>query len=141
MAVRRASHVHAGKPVSSAPDDPVSNNKPGASGPIIATLSGKVIPKAVEDPGQPVQQPATWVDLGAESTLTPAQQEEVQAAAEALQEQLAASGLDPSSLEYRNLWEKSVADSDRIFRQRYGGQAWMAHHIQAFHLSQAAAAP
>lgn len=111
------------------------------TGAVAAVPSVAVLPKAPVDASQPARQPAVWVDLGPDAGLTELQQEEVQAAAVALQQQLEASGLDSGSPEYRALWEKSVADSDRIFRQRYGGQAWMAHHIQAFHLGHTATSP
>lgn len=83
----------------------------------------------------PVPQPASWADLGGASTLTPEQDREVQQMAEELTEQLSHSGLDPASQEYRSLWNDLVRESDFIFMQRYGGEAWEAHHIQAYHLA------
>ena len=141
---RRFSPARAERSAAPASSLPGSDNLVPAGGPqapVVATQTLKVIPKAVADPSEPVRQPAAWVDLGETSALTPSEQEEVQAAAVALHEQIAASGLDPDSPEYRDLWEKAVADSDRMFRQRFGGRAWVAHHIQAFHLGQVTAAP
>jgi hypothetical protein len=80
-------------------------------------------------------QPAVWVDLGAASSLSQDQQDEIQNLAESLSRQITESGLDPASPEYKQLWDKAVVDSDQLFRQRYGNQAWMEHHIQAHHLA------
>lgn len=80
-------------------------------------------------------QPAVWVDLGEASTLTRAQQDEIQIMAESLSRKITDSGLDPASPEYKQTWTQSVADSDQLFRQRYGNQAWMNHHVQAYHFA------
>lgn len=89
---------------------------------------------ALTDQG-PAPQPAVGVDLGSASTLTPEQDQEVQQMAEELTERLSCSGLDPASPEYRRLWNDTVRQSDFIFMQRYGAEAWEAHHIQAYHLA------
>ncbi len=80
-------------------------------------------------------QPAVWVDLGEASSLTRSQQDEVQIMAESLSRKITDSGLDPASPEYKQTWTQSVADSDQLFRQRYGNQAWMKHHVQAYHFA------
>ena len=80
-------------------------------------------------------QPAVWVDLGEASSLTRVQQDEVQIMAESLSREITDSGLDPASPEYQQAWAQSVADSDQLFRQRYGDQVWMKHHVQAYHLA------
>lgn len=85
-----------------------------------------------------VPQPAVWVDLGEASSLSQDQQDEIQALAESLSRKITESGLDPASPEYKQLWEEAVVDSDQLFRQRYGNQAWMEHHIQAYHLAHSA---
>ncbi len=87
---------------------------------------------STRDPGL---QPAAWADLGSASTLTPAQDHEVQQMAEELAARLSHSGLDPASPEYRRLWDDAVRESDFIFMQRYGGEAWEAHHVEAYHLA------
>ncbi len=85
-----------------------------------------------------VPQPAVWVDLGAASSLSQEQLDEIQIMAESLSRKITESGLDPASTEYKQAWQKAVADSDQLFRQRYGNQAWMEHHIHAHHLAQSA---
>ena len=85
-----------------------------------------------------VQQPAVWVDLGPASDLSPETQGEIQNMAESLQQRIAESGLDPTSPEYRQLWNESVADSDQVFRTLYGTHAWMQHHVEAYHLAHSA---
>ncbi|MEY3896646.1 MAG: hypothetical protein RLZZ214_2166 [Verrucomicrobiota bacterium] len=85
-----------------------------------------------------VPQPAVWVDLGAASSLSQDKQDEIQGLAESLGRKITESGLDPASPEYKQLWDEAVVDSDQLFRQRYGNQAWMEHHIQAHHLAHAA---
>ena len=82
-------------------------------------------------------QPAVWVDLGAASSLSQDKQDEIQGLAESLNRRITESGLDPASPEYKQLWDEAVVDSDQLFRQRYGNQAWLEHHIQAYHLAHA----
>ncbi|MEO6475969.1 MAG: hypothetical protein ABIQ96_12665 [Luteolibacter sp.] len=86
----------------------------------------------------PVPQPAALADLGSGSTLTPEQDHEVQQMAENWAGELSGSGLDPASPEYRQFWDDAVRQSDLIFTQLYGGEAWHAHHIAAYHLAHAA---
>lgn len=102
------------------------------------TAAGSVADKVPEDqvvamPNTP--QPAVWVDLGATSSLSQDKQDEIQGLAESLSRQITESGLDPASPEYKQLWDEAVVDSDQLFRQRYGNQAWLEHHIQAYHLA------
>jgi hypothetical protein len=80
-------------------------------------------------------QPAVWVEIGDLSDLAPLQQEEIQSAAEELVEKIVASDPDPSSPGYQQAWAEAVADSDRLFRQRYGARLWSLHHIEAHHLA------
>ena len=82
-----------------------------------------------------VPHPAVWVKLENSKYLTPAQQQEIQKAAEDLRDKIATSGLDPASPEYREFWIREVEQSDHTFRQRYGGRAWLQHHVQAYHLA------
>jgi hypothetical protein len=37
---------------------------------------------------------------------------------------------------YREAWDSAQAESDALFKARYGERAWMQHHIQAHHQSQ-----
>jgi hypothetical protein len=37
---------------------------------------------------------------------------------------------------YREAWDRAQAESDALFKARYGEKAWMQHHIQARHQSQ-----
>lgn len=80
-----------------------------------------------------VLQPAAWIDLGDDSTLSQEHQDGIQQIASELRDKIADSGLDPSSPEYRKLWNHAVRESDWKFRARYGARAWARHHIQAYH--------
>lgn len=92
--------------------------------------------QVVTDPNTP--QPAVWVDLGAASSLPQDKQDHIQGLAESLSRKISESGLDPTSPEYKQVWDDAVVASDQLFRQQYGNQAWMEHHIQAHHLAQSA---
>ena len=83
-------------------------------------------------------QPAVWVDLGVSSSLSQDQQDEIQGLAESLSQRITESGFDPASPEYKQVWDEAVVDSDQQFRQRYGNQAWMEHHVHAHHLGNSA---
>jgi hypothetical protein len=37
---------------------------------------------------------------------------------------------------YREAWDRAQAESDTLFKARYGEKAWLQHHIQAHHQSQ-----
>jgi hypothetical protein len=37
---------------------------------------------------------------------------------------------------YRDTWDRAQAESDALFKARYGEKAWMQHHIRAHHQSQ-----
>ena len=80
-------------------------------------------------------QPAVWADPGDIVPTDPERDLAIQEEAERLVEKIANSGFPVNSEEYRVLWDASVAESDRHFRQRYGDMLWMAHHVQAHHLS------
>lgn len=97
------------------------------------TLKHTSAAQAPEIPG-PLPQPAAWVELPDSPHLTTEQQQEIQENAEALLAKIEGSGFEPGSPEYRAFWNEAVNESDRTFRQRYGAQAWMQHHIQAHHL-------
>jgi len=83
----------------------------------------------------PVSQPAVWADLGDKVAPNTERDLAIQKDADNLVSEIKASGFAPDSMNYRNLWESSVADSDQRFRQHYGDQVWLAHHIQAHHLA------
>lgn len=82
---------------------------------------------------QPVspRTPALWVEIPDSPYLTPAQQTELQADAEALAETLNNSGLTPGTPEYNKFRDDIFRDSDYAFRARYGQRAWLEHHLQA----------
>lgn len=80
-------------------------------------------------------QPAVWADIGEDLTENPAQDLLIQQDAERLLEQISSSGHPTDSEEYRDHWDEAVANSDQLFRSRFGGAAWMAHHNQAHHLA------
>jgi hypothetical protein len=107
----------------------------------IASTDSTGVPASDEVPEDRVvtvphaSQPAVWVDLGAASSLSQDKQDEIQGLAESLSRKITESGLDPASPEYKQLWDEAVVDSDQLFRQRYGNQAWMEHHVQAYHLA------
>lgn len=84
-----------------------------------------------------VLQPAAWVDLGDDPAVSTAHSQGIQHIAEELKDQIAESGLDPASPEYRRLWNRAVRESDWKFRARYGARAWTRHHIQAHHMAAA----
>jgi hypothetical protein len=82
-------------------------------------------------------QPAVWADLGDQLAANPERDRTIQQEAERLADEITGSGLQTDSEEYRALWNTAVADSDQLFRSRFGGGTWMAHHIQAHHLAAA----
>ena len=82
-------------------------------------------------------QPAVWADLGEPLASGPARENAIQREAETLAEALGASQFPAESVDYRAQWDLAVATSDQLFRARYGGTAWMAHHVQAHHLAAA----
>lgn len=84
-----------------------------------------------------ILQPAAWVDLGDDPAISTAHSQGIQRIAEELKQQIAESGLDPASPEYRRLWNRAVRESDWKFRARYGARAWTRHHIQAHHMATA----
>ena len=79
--------------------------------------------------------PAVLVDLDEPSLLTPQQDQEVQAMAESFAQSVNSSGLDPSSIQYKELYNSEALKSDQAFRAKYGERSWMNHHIQSYHLS------
>lgn len=82
-----------------------------------------------------VLQPAAWIDLGDQSGLANDHSDGIQRIAEELRDKLDSSGFDPSTPEYRRLWNQAVRESDWKFRARYGARAWSRHHIQAHHMT------
>jgi hypothetical protein len=84
-----------------------------------------------------VLQAAAWVDLGDDSSIPSQYSAGIQQIADELKEQIEKSDLDPSSPEYRRLWNRAVRESDWKFRARYGARAWTRHHIQAHHMAAA----
>ena len=82
-------------------------------------------------------QPAAWADPGDLLPEDPERDLAIQQEAERLVAKINNSGLSPDSPEYRALWDASVAESDQLFRARYGQLLWVAHHNQAYHLSKA----
>lgn len=82
-----------------------------------------------------VLRPAAWIDLGDQSGLENEHSEGIQRIAEELRDKLDSADLDPSSPEYRRLWNQAVRESDWKFRARYGARAWSRHHIQAHHMA------
>jgi hypothetical protein len=79
--------------------------------------------------------PAILVDLDEPSLLTPQQDQEVQAMAESFAQSVNSSGLDPSSIQYKELYNSEALKSDQAFRAKYGERSWMNHHIQSYHLN------
>jgi len=53
--------------------------------------------------------------------------------AEQFVEKMNNSLLAPDSPEYRRLYLVETLRNDQLFRAKYGGFAWKAHHIQAYH--------
>jgi hypothetical protein len=45
------------------------------------------------------------------------------------------SGLDPSSIQYKEFYNSEALKSDQAFRAKYGERSWMNHHIQSYHLN------
>ena len=82
-----------------------------------------------------VLQPAAWIDLGDQSGLENEHSDGIQRIAEELRDKLDSADLDPSTPEYRRLWNQAVRESDWKFRARYGARAWSRHHIQAHHMA------
>jgi hypothetical protein len=80
-------------------------------------------------------QAAVWVDTGDLALVQSGHDLAIQKEAEQLAEKISNSGFAPDSAEYLDFWNASVAESDQRFRQRYGGWAWMSHHVQAHHLA------
>ena len=80
-------------------------------------------------------QAAVWVDTGDLALVQSGHDLAIQKEAEQLVEKISSSGFAPDSAEYQDFWNASVAESDQRFRQRYGGWAWMNHHVQAHHLA------
>jgi hypothetical protein len=78
--------------------------------------------------------PAVLVNLDESSLLTPKQDQEVQAMAESFAQSVNSSGLDPSSTQYKELYNSEALKSDQAFRAKYGERSWMNHHIQSYHL-------
>lgn len=81
-----------------------------------------------------VMMPAAWIDMKEVSTLTEEQQNYIQYLAEDLRNNILESGLAPGSQDYLSYWNKAVLESDRLFRLKFGSRAWIAHHIEAFHM-------
>jgi hypothetical protein len=81
--------------------------------------------------------PAALVDLDEPSLLTPEQDQEVQAMAESFAQSVNSSGLDPSSIQYKELYNSEALKSDQAFRAKYGERSWMNHHIQSYHMNNA----
>lgn len=79
--------------------------------------------------------PAVLVDLDEPSLLTPQQDQEVQAMAESFAQTINSSGLDPSSMQYKELYNSEALKSDQAFRAKYGERSWMNHHIQSYRMN------
>jgi hypothetical protein len=79
--------------------------------------------------------PAVLVDLDEPSLLTPQQDQEVQAMAESFAQSVNSSGLDASSIQYKELYNSEALKSDQAFRAKYGERSWMNHHIQSYHMN------
>jgi hypothetical protein len=82
-----------------------------------------------------VMHPAVLVNLDEPSLLTPQQDQEVQAMAESFAQSVNSSGLDPSSILYKELYNSEALKSDQAFRAKYGERSWMNHHIQSYHMN------
>ena len=132
-------------------DAPLFSSQPGSKSPHTPPFHSEKIPRpaqsqnagcftphsvreAEEHPVPNLPYPAVWVDLDTTPPLSADQQAEIQHAAEELVAKIKNSGLEPGSPEYRDLWLAAVADSDQLFKQRYGARLWLQHHAQAHHL-------
>jgi len=82
-------------------------------------------------------QPAAWVDLEDFATPNMGRDAALQAEAERLLPLLTEKEPPHDSPTSFSTRAEVVADSDRWFRQRYGGWLWAQHHIHAHHLAAA----
>jgi hypothetical protein len=80
-------------------------------------------------------QPAAWVDLGDAIPADAQRDLAIQQEAERLLEEIKSHPPTANPATYHAHWQHAVSRSDQMFRQRYGGFLWMAHHVQAHHLA------
>jgi hypothetical protein len=93
-------------------------------------------------PGQaPATIPAVLAELNVsdapETSMAPDVAAGTAAMAEEFVSQLEAVPAQADEQTYRETWDRAQAQSDALFKARYGERAWLQHHIQARHQSQA----
>jgi len=84
-----------------------------------------------------ISEPLIFTDPGSIVSEEPGRDAALHEAARQLAIDLAAPGHPPDSPEYLDHWNRTVDLSNQLLRQRYGGQVWMAHHIQSHHFQTA----
>ena len=75
----------------------------------------------------PSPSPAALIDIDDPALASAEAQERVAAIASDFAGNLAAPGLDPSSPEYRGLWESEAWIAEQRFRAAFGSRAWLRH--------------
>jgi hypothetical protein len=79
-------------------------------------------------------EPVILTDPGSILPENPSRDAALLESASQLVAELAAPGHSRYTPEYLSHWNRTVDLSNQLLRQRYGGQVWMAHHIQSHHL-------
>jgi hypothetical protein len=132
----------------SKPDRWPSNASASAISPVYSPV--QVTPQLTETfevrvpdlPGQaPATIPAVLAELNVsdapETSMAPDVAAGTAAMAEEFVSQLEAVPAQADEQTYRETWDRAQAQSDALFKARYGERAWLQHHIQARHQSQA----
>ena len=110
--------------------------------PVTPQLSETFEVRVPDLPGQaPATIPAVLAELNVsdapETSMAPDVAAGTAAMAEEFVSQLEALPAQADEQTYRETWDHAQAQSDALFKARYGEKAWMQHHIQARHQSQA----
>jgi hypothetical protein len=109
--------------------------------PAVLQLSETFEVRVPDLPGQgPATIPAVLAEFPAATAPEISMAPDIAAGAAAMAEefvsQLEAVPAQADEQTYREAWDSAQAESDALFKARYGERAWMQHHIQAHHQSQ-----
>ncbi len=92
-----------------------------------------MVPAHPRQPDIPAQIPAALASPSEDSAAVRGLNEEMDRLAEEFTGAVTASGLNPDSPEYAELWQAEQLSADQLLRLRYGDQVWLRQHIRARH--------
>jgi hypothetical protein len=88
------------------------------------------VPFSSVDPSIPAEIPAAVAEAVPDSTLDEAGRAGVAELAEAFAAKVTGGSQDPRDPSHQRRWVEAQTESDALMRMRYGGHAWLRHHIE-----------